>query len=383
MSRSSPFVITLSDADRAELERRARCYTAPYAEVVRAKIVLLAASGLENTVIAVRLDVHVGVVSRWRGRFAEEGLAGLADRKRSGRPRVFAATVVAQVKAMACEPPEDRGVPQSRWSAADLAAQAAEEGLVDSVSRSTVRRWLEQDAIRPWRYRSWIFPRDPGFAAKGGRALDLYQRIWEGRELAGDEYVLSTDEKSQLQILSRCHPGLPPTSRRARRVEFEYERHGTVAYLAAYDVHRAQLMGRVEPTTGIAPFAALVNQVMTAEPYASARRVFWVADNGSSHRGQASIDRMAAAWPNAVLVHLPVHASWLNQVEVVFSVIQRKVIKPADVGDSDALAARLAAFEHRYNATARPFDWKFTRAGLNDLCRRIEARRAASSPIAA
>jgi hypothetical protein len=231
---------------------------------------------------------------------------------------VFAAAVVAEVKAMACEPPEDREVPQSRWSAADLAAQAKAEGLVEAVSRSTVQRWLDADAIRPWRYRSWIFPRDPDFAAKAGRVLDLYQRIWDGAELEDDEYVLSTDEKSQLQILSRRHPGLPPAPGRPGRVEFEYERHGTVAYLAAYDVHRAHLMGRVEPTTGIAPFTALVNQVMTAEPYASARRVYWIADNGSSHRGQASIDRMAAAWPDAVLVHLPVHASWLNQVEVAF-----------------------------------------------------------------
>jgi transposase len=375
MSRLSPFVITLSDADRAELQRRARCYTAPHAEVVRAKVVLLAAERLENTVIAARLGVHVGVVSRWRKRFAQEGMGGLADRQRSGRPRVFPAAVVAEVKAMACEPPEDRDVPQSRWSASDLAAQAVEEGLVESVARSTVQRWLDADAIRPWRYRSWIFPRDPDFAVKAGRVLDLYQRIWDGAELAGDEYVISTDEKSQLQILSRCHPGLPPAPGRAGRVEFEYERHGTVAYMAAYDVHRAHLMGRVEPTTGIAPFAALVDQVMSAEPYASARRVFWVADNGSSHRGQASIDRMTAAWPNAVLVHLPVHASWVNQVEVVFSVIQRKVVKPSDIGDADALAARLLAFQDRYNTTARPFDWKFTRAGLNDLMRRIDARR--------
>jgi hypothetical protein len=350
MSRSSPFVITLSGTDRAELQRRARCYTGPHAEVMRAKIVLLAADGLENAVIAERLDVHVGMVSRWRKRFAEEGMDGLADRKRSGRPRVFPATVVAEVKAMACEPPEDRGVPQSRW--------------------------LDADAIRPWRYRSWIFPRDPQFEVKAARVLDLYQRIWDGAELADDEYVISADEKSQLQILSRCHPGLPPAPGRPGKVEFEYGRHGTVAYLAAYDVHRAHLMGRVELTTGIAPFSALVNQVMTAEPYASARRVFWVADNGSSHRGQASIDRMAAAWPNAVLVHLPVHASWLNQVEIVFSIIQRKVIKPADIGDAAALATRLTRFQARYNTTARPFDWTFTRAGLNDLCRRIDARRS-------
>ena len=375
MSRSSPFVITLAEADRAELQRRARCYTLPHAGVVRAKIVLLAAEGLENTVIAARLDVHVGVVSRWRKRFAGEGMGGLADRERSGRPRVFPAGVVAEVKAMACEPPEDRGVPQSRWSASDLAAHAAAEGLVASVSRSTVQRWLDEDAIRPWQYRSWIFPRDPDFAAKAGRVLDLYQRIWDGAGLAEDEYVLSTDEKSQLQILSRCHRGLPPAPGRPRRVEFEYERHGTVAYLAAYDVHRARLMGRVEPTTGIAPFTALADQVMTSEPYASARRVFWVADNGSSHRGQASIDRMTAAWPTAVLVHLPVHASWLNQVEVVFSVIQRKVIKPADFETAEALAARLLAFQDRYNATARPFDWRFTRAKLNSLMRRLEARR--------
>ena len=167
MSRSSPFVITLPDADRAELQRRARCYTAPHAEVVRAKIVLLAADGLENTQIAARLDVHVNVVSRWRGRFAQEGLAGLADRKRPGRPRVFPASVVAQVKAMACEPPEDRQVPQSRWSAADLAAQATAEGLAGSVSRSTVQRWLDEDAIRPWRYQSWIFPPGPGLRRQG------------------------------------------------------------------------------------------------------------------------------------------------------------------------------------------------------------------------
>jgi transposase len=167
--------------------------------VIRAKIVPLAADGLDNTVIAGRLDVHVGVVCRWRKRFAEEGLSGLADRRRTGRPRVFAAAVVAEVKTMACEPPEDRDVPQSRWSAADLAAQAAAEGLVESVSRSTVRRWLDADAIRPWRYRSWIFPRDPDFAVKAGRVLDLYRRIWDGQELADDEYVISTDEKSQLR----------------------------------------------------------------------------------------------------------------------------------------------------------------------------------------
>jgi transposase len=372
-------VIVLSEADRAVLEERARAYTASYAEVIRAKIVLLAADGEQNTAIAERLDVHVGVVSRWRRRFFEEGVDGLKDRKRSGRPRAFPAEVVAEVKAMACEPPSARAVPLSRWSSAELASQAVAEGLVVSVAASTVRRWLAEDAIKPWQFRSWIFPRDPNFAVKAARVLDLYQRVWEGVELGDDEYVISADEKSQLQALSRRHPELSPGPGRARRVEFEYRRHGTLAYFGAYDVHRAHLIGRVEPTTGIAPFGRLVEQVMSAEPYASAKRVFWVVDNGSSHAGQASIRRMAAAWPTATLVHLPVHASWLNQIEIVFSVIQRKVIKPADFADLDALAQRLTDFEPRYNATAKPFDWRFTRADLAELCRRIDAHRPAGT----
>ena len=376
MSRCSPFVIVLSDADRKVLEERARAYTLPHAEVVRAKIVLLAADGVANTVIAERLDVHVDVVSRWRKRFCEKGIDGLADRKRSGRPRVFAAEVVAEVKAMACAPPSEREVPLSRWSSAELAAQARAEGLVASVSASTVRRWLAADAIKPWQFRSWIFPRDPDFAAKAGRVLDLYERVWDGEDLGENEYVISADEKSQLQALSRCHPELAAAPGRARRVEFEYERHGTLAYFGAYDVHRAQLMGRIAPSTGIVPFTALVAQVMTTEPYASAERVFWIVDNGSSHAGKASIARMGEAWPTATLVHLPVHASWLNQIEIVFSVIQRKVIKPADFDDLDALAQRLIEFEPRYNATAAPFDWRFTRADLNDLVRRIQMHRS-------
>jgi transposase len=372
-------LITLSDAERAVLEERAGGYSSPHAEVVRAKVVLLAAQGELNTAIAERLDVHVDAVSMWRKRYCEQGLAGLADRKRSGRPRSFPASVVAEVKAIACEPPERRGAPLSRWSSTELATQAVAEGLVDSVAASTVRRWLAQGSIKPWRFQSWIFPRDPNFGAKAARVLDLYARVWDGVELGPDDYVISADEKSQLQALSRCHPELATAPGRERRVEFEYERHGTLAYFGAYDVHRANLIGRVEPTTGIAPFGELVTQVMTTEPYASARRVFWVVDNGSSHAGRRSIDRMTDAWATATLVHLPVHASWLNQIEIVFSVIQRKVVKPADFADLDALAQRLTDFASRYNATAKPFDWTFTRADLDDLLARLDAHRPAEA----
>jgi hypothetical protein len=137
-------------------------------------------------------------------------------------------------------------------------------------------------------------------------------------------------------------------------------------------VHQARLFGRCEPTTGIAPFGRLVEQVMATEPYASARRVFWVVDNGSSHRGQASVDRLQEGWENLTLVHLPVHASWLNQIEIYFSVVQRKVLTPNDFTDLAEVAHRLLGFQRRYEQTAVPFDWRFTRADLDDLLRRLD-----------
>lgn len=277
----------------------------------------------------------------------------------------------AEIKALACDLPATTGVPLSRWSCAELARELIIRGVVAFISAATVWRTLRSDAIRPWYHRSWIFPRDPDFAAKAAVVLDLYARLFEGRRLTKREYVISSDEKTSVQARCRCHPTLPPGKARLMRVEHEYDRGGALSYLAAYDVHRAQLFGRTESTTGIDPFGRLVDQVMTGEPYASAKRVFWVVDNGSSHRGQASVDRLEGAWPNLRLIHLPTHASWLNQIEIVFSVIQRKVVTPNDFYDLDQIADRLTAFEDRYNAMAEPFDWTFTRDDLSDLLERV------------
>ena len=270
------------------------------------------------------------------------------------------------IKALACELPAASGRPLARWQCPDLARVAVEQGIVASISGTTVWRWLSADAIKPWQHRSWIFPRDPEFAAKAGRVLDLYARRWDNKPLKADEYVISTDEKTSIQARCRCHPTLPPAPGKPMRIEHEYNRRGALAYLAALDVHHARVLGRCEDTTGIVPFSRLVEQVMTTEPYASARRVFFVADNGSSHRGQASIDRMAKAWPTAKLIHLPIHASWLNQIEIYFSIIQRKVLAPNDFHDLDAVAERLLGFQDYWQATGTPFDWKFTRIDTHE-----------------
>ncbi len=141
---------------------------------------------------------------------------------------------------------------------------------------------MSEDALKPWQYRSWIFITDPDFALKAARVLDLYDRKWEGEPLGPNDFVISADEKTSIQARCRCHPTLPPGVSRAMRVNHDYDRGGAVAYLAAYDVHRARVFGRCEDTTGIEPFHRLVEQVMAQEPYKSADRVFWIVDNGSS-----------------------------------------------------------------------------------------------------
>jgi transposase len=361
----------VTGALRRILIRRARGQTTPYRDKIRAQIVWRAADRQTNARIAAELGITVDTVRTWRGRFAEQGMAGLRDRPRSGRPSRFSPVQVAQVTALACQLPARAGAPLARWSCPELAREVVAQGITKVISAATVRRWLARDAIKPWQYRSWIFPRDPNFAVKAERVLDLYHRRWDGQILGADEYVISSDEKTSIQARCRCHPSLPPGKARMMRVNHEYTRGGALAYLAAYDVHRARVFGHCAPSTGIVPFMALVEQVMMTEPYASAKRVFWVVDNGSSHRGQTAIDRLARRFPNAVMVHTPVHASWLNQVEVYFSVVQRKVVSPNDFTDLAEVERRLADFEKRYNATAGPFRWTFTRDDLHDLLARI------------
>ncbi|HEX4306104.1 MAG TPA: transposase [Solirubrobacterales bacterium] len=204
--------------------------------------------------------------------------------------------------------------------------------------------------------------------------LDLYARRFEGRRPRPDEYVISADEKSQLQALGRRHPTTPPGPSRAMRPEFDYRRSGTLAYLAAWDLHHARLFGRVEEKTGIEPFGRLVEEVMTSEPYASARRVFWVVDDGSSHAGRASIERLEGAYGNLRMSHLPVHGSWLIQIELWFSIVQRKALTPNDLGSLEGLSERLLAFQARYAEIARPFEWTFTRADLRRVIERVDGR---------
>jgi len=290
----------------------------------------------------------------------------------------FPPGIVVAVKALACELPSEAGLPLSRFSMSEIKREVIDRGLVASIGETTIWRWLSSDAIRPRHHRSWIFPRDPDFAAKAGRVLDLYEGVWQGQTLATNDYVISSDEKTSIQARRRRHRIAPPAPGQPMRVEHEYIRKGAWAYLAAWDVRRAHIFGRCEHKTGIAPFGRLVRQVMSQEPYRSASRVFWVVDNGSSHRGQRCQERLARKWPNLIVVHTPIHASWLNQVEIYFSIVQRKALTPNHFNSLTALEDRLLDFQAHYQAVAKPFQWRFTRQDLQALMRKLDASRKAA-----
>jgi hypothetical protein len=268
--------------------------------------------------------------------------------------------------------PATNGVPLSRWSREELASEVRQRGIAAKISGITIWRWLSKDAIRPWQHRSWIFPRDRQFKQKASRVLDLYQGLWEGRPLGDDEFVLSSDEKTSIQARMRICCTEPPKPGKSMRVEHEYERGGALAYLAAWDVHRAKIFGRCETQSGIVAFHRLVDQVMSKDPYRHARRVFWIVDNGSSHRGAACVARLRDRWKNLVVVHLPVHASWLNQIEVYFSIVQRKVLTPNDFDSLIEMEQRLLDFQDHYQRSAKPFQWKFTQTDLDNLLNRLD-----------
>ena len=314
--------------------------------------------------------------------FMNNAWRGLTSSRVPAARGFFPPELVIHVKALACELPASLGIPLSRMSISDVAAEARRAGLVAKISDSTVWRWLSEDAIRPWQHRCWIFPRDPDFTAKASRILDLYEGVFEGELLKDDEFVLSTDEKTSIQTRDRRHPTLPPMPGDAMRVEHEYRRRGAWAYIAALDVRRAKLFGRCERKTGIVPFDRLVAQVMSQPPYSDARRVFWIMDNGSSHRGAACVKRLVEKYPRIVPVHGPIHASWLNQIEIYFSILQRKVLTPNDFPSLEALKERLFDFERHYEAIAKPFEWKFTRQDLSKLLNKLNVASVGSRAAA-
>jgi hypothetical protein len=274
------------------------------------------------------------------------------------------------VKALACERPVDeKRRPLSRFSVDDVCQRAWDLGI--RMSYSTLWRILHRDALRPWLQQQWLFPRDPRLLEKATPILELYQRRWQGAPLGPREFVLCADEMTGLQALSRIHTGLAPGRGRPSRYEFEYERHGALCYLAFLDVFTGRVAGETSPKSGIEPFESALAKVLAQPRYAEAERIFLIVDNGSSHHPSTSPARIRTQFPQVEVVHLPVHSSWLNQIELYFSILQRKALTPADFPSLEALEQRLHWFAWDYNQRAEPFRWNYTRTDLEKYLERL------------
>ena len=259
--------------------------------------------------------------------------------------------------------------PLSRFSVGDLCHRAEELGV--SMPYSTLWRVLHRAALRPWFQQQWLFPRDPRFLEKATPVLELYHRRWQGLPLGPRDHVLCADEMTGLQARSRLHPGLAPAPGRPSRYEFEYERHGTLCYLAFLDVFTGQVYGETSPQSGIEPFEAALRRCLERPLYRDAERLFLIVDNGSAHHPNTSPARLRAQDPRVEVVHLPTHSSWLNQAEIYFSILQRKGLTPADFASVAALEQRLLWFQWYYNQWAEPFRWNYTRAQLEQYLERL------------
>ena len=293
MPHNRAVAVMLSAGERKVLKKRARGAKTAYRDWLRAQIVLAAARGRASARIAADLHVTVDTVRKWRGRFAGRGLDGLADLPRSGRPRRISALERAAVVALACQLPAATGVPLARWSGPELAAEITKAGLGSPISPSSVLRILAEHPIKPWQYQSWIYPRDPDFAAKATVILDLYQGYYQGKRLRPGDRIISVDAKPSIQARARCHATGPPGPGRPVRVEHEYDRAGALALLAALDVRTGKVFASCPQTTGNRPVHGADRPGHEPGPYASASRVFVIVDNGSDHRGKSRLRRLA------------------------------------------------------------------------------------------
>jgi transposase len=343
-TRAVPIRLTIKR--RRKLEQIVAAATSPQRLVLRARIVLAAASGAANAAIARDLGCGAGVVRTWRGRFAVRGIPGLFDKPRSGRPEVHGPSSRLAVVAVATSVPPDG---ESQWSHALIAGHLGERGL--AISAATAGRVLSEAKVRPHKVRGWLNRTgDPAFWIRAGQVCRRYLNPPPGTVL------LSVDEKTGIQAKSRKHPQIPARPGRDARREFEYVRHGTISVIAAMNVATGEVIAERIEKNDSATFTAFLAMLHQMIP--PCLRIHLIMDNGSSHTSAATRAWLAAHSRFAV-THTPKHASWLNMIEQWFGVLTRRLLRRGDFASRDDLEAKITAFTIRHNKNARPCKWNY------------------------
>jgi transposase len=347
MALSSPFAIELAPQERDALERLAVSRTAPAGRVQRAQAILAAAEGQPNAAIARWLGRHLDTVRRWRKRFTTERLAAVSDRPRPrGRPKLTPQERVQIIAAATSAPPGAGTV----WTHQLLAEHLALAGV--TVSASQIGRILDQADLKPHLVRGWLTrPADPGFFTKATDVCGLY------RHQPPASAVLSVDEKTGITARSRKHPGRPGRPGRRTRREFEYVRHGTVSIIAALDVHTGQVLTQTIERNNADTFIEFLRLIDSS--VAPGLDIHLVLDNGSSHTAKKT-KAWLAAHPRFHVHWTPKHASWLNQIEIFFSTLTRRLLRRGEFTSRQNLATQIDEFVLSYDtAYAKPYRWTY------------------------
>jgi transposase len=358
------YPIKLTPTQVASLQHLSTCYTAPFAEVQRARVLLLAHQHptWRNAEIARHVRCCVNTVQRWRQRWHVTDR--LHDTARPGRQRTFTPLERAQITALACSAPREYGKPWRRWSGEKLAQVAVEQQIVTRISPGTIRTWLRQDKIKPWRYHSWQHATDPQFVEKATPVLDLSQ---QAQELAGQgEAVVCSDEKTSIQARQRLSPTKAAAPGLPVHVADRYKRMGAVQLFCALVVASGVTFGRTRAGKKFADFKAFLLEFFQSALCAGLRGVHLILDNGSTHAPKQLGTWIASLELSfAVKIYwLPTHASWLDQVEIIFSKVQRDVLTPNDFPSTLALEKELQHYFDDLNRHPKPIQWTYTKTKL-------------------
>jgi len=355
------YSIILTEQQYKDLKQISQSHSLPWAEVQRARILILAHEHPDwnNSMIAKSVGNCAEMVKKWRRRWQTD--PSVRSSPRPGTRRKFTPLQRSQIIALACSNPGDYGKPFKRWSANKLAETAVEKGFVSSVSAGTVSEWLRRDKIRPWQYHSWQKPTDPDFVGKASPVLDLYEKAPE--LLRKGEAVICTDEKTSIQARKLPDETLPAIPEKPVRVSDRYERKGAVQLFCALMVAAGMTFAKCLDTKCFADFKIFLLQLFAGVLCQGSEVLHLIMDNGTTHAPKQSAPWIASLGLSfeVRIYRLPKHASWPDQVEIIFSKLQRHVLTPCGFNDKEHLESEIMSYFNNINQNPKPIRWTYTK----------------------
>lgn len=349
MSRKAPGII-LTEEEKKRLNALIRGQKTEQRYVLRAQIVLDASKGLENKQIALKLNANKMTVTTWRSRFFEKRMEGLKDEQRPGKPITYGMKDRAKIIEMACNPPSNL----TRWSVRDLARALNQEGV--SISKSQLNKILNELDLKPHQFQMWLRSKDPDFERKEVDLVGLYLNPPE------NSLVISVDEKTQIQARDPINHTIPMSKDHPVRQDPTYKRLGYTSLVAALFVHKGEVYGKAIEKHRSIEFIQFLDEL--GEMTDPKKELHVIIDNYSAHKSQP-VKEWLEDHKRFHFHYTPTHASWLNQIELWFSILGRKLLKGAEARSVEELVEKITNFINYYNETAHPFAWTYKGKVLN------------------